>query len=225
MSSIIYSVNIGGYDNLISPKIYDKNIRYILFTDNKYFKSNVWEICHIDFLNNLDNRLKSRYIKLNPGKVLPPHDNSLWVDNNIIPNISNFNDFLVNIKFLGNNIMLFKHRIRSCIYEESKKVLDLKKEIPNVVKKQMEKYISEGYPKNYGLFETGFMIRNNNKETNEFNEFWWNEVLNGSGRDQLSQMYSSWKTSTKITPINIGNDNVLKNRFSTYTPHIIELTY
>ena len=39
---IVYSVNTGGYDELRSPDVYDPNIRYILFTDNKYFKSDVW---------------------------------------------------------------------------------------------------------------------------------------------------------------------------------------
>ena len=81
MKIIVYSVNTGGYDDFREPKIYDPNVRYILFTDNKYYKSKIWEICHTDFLpKNLDNRRKARYIKLNPHIVLPEHDVSIWVD-------------------------------------------------------------------------------------------------------------------------------------------------
>ena len=50
MKIVVYSVSTGGYDELKTPKVYDPNIRYILFTDNKYFKSDVWEVNHIDFI-------------------------------------------------------------------------------------------------------------------------------------------------------------------------------
>ena len=91
MKVIVYSVNIGGYDLFNHPTKFDDNIRYILFTDNKYFKSNVWEVNHIDFLpNDLDNRLKARYLKTNPHKVLPEHDISLWVDHCFTPKFNMF---------------------------------------------------------------------------------------------------------------------------------------
>ena len=67
---IVYSVNTGGYDELRSPDVYDPNIRYILFTDNKYLKSSVWEVNHVAFIDiELDNRKKARYIKINPHLV------------------------------------------------------------------------------------------------------------------------------------------------------------
>lgn len=61
MKIIIYTINIGGYDIFVDPKNYDKDVRYILFTDNKYVKSNVWEICHVDFIDkSFDNRKKAQ---------------------------------------------------------------------------------------------------------------------------------------------------------------------
>ena len=45
----------------------------------------------------------------------------------------------------------------------------------------------------------------NNEKVNEFNDIWWSEVNNFSARDQLSQVYSSWKTDIKIAPIPIGS--------------------
>jgi hypothetical protein len=42
-------------------------------------------------------------------------------------------------------------------------------------------------------------------EVKKFNDIWWDEVKNFSARDQLSQVYSSWKTDVKISPIPIGS--------------------
>lgn len=214
---IIYSVNIGGYDFFNEPKIVDKNVRYILFTDNKYYRSNVWEVNHVDFLSGMNNRLKSRFIKLNPHKVLPNHDISLWVDGNLQLKINDFNTFLKKINF-SNNVMLYKHRFRNCIYEEGKRVVELKKEFPDVVSRQMNKYINDGFPKNLGLYETGIMVRPNNNIINKFNEEWWNEVNTYSGRDQLSQMYVSWRNGVYVDPIKNGK-SVYDNDFTSPTDH------
>jgi hypothetical protein len=214
MEKIIYSANIGGYDDLTTPKIYDKNIRYILFTDNKYFRSKVWEICHVDFLdNNWDNRKKSRYLKLNPHNILPEHDISLWIDGNFTSQIENFQEFLNLLDFdKKKEFMLYKHRLRNCTYEESKRVVELGKESVINLNLQINKYKNENFPENLGLFETGFLLRSNSENTKKFNDLWWNEMINGSMRDQISLMYTSWKLNIKLHPILIGN-SVYKNPF------------
>ena len=61
MKIVVYSVSTGGYDELKTPKVYDPNIRYILFTDNKYFKSDVWEVNHIDFIEDVYDNVKSPF--------------------------------------------------------------------------------------------------------------------------------------------------------------------
>ena len=202
---IVYSVNTGGYDELRSPDVYDPNIRYILFTDNKYFKSDVWEVNHIDFVDSkLDNRRKARYIKINPHLILPNHDISIWVDHCYKPRFNNAEEFLKEIGFFNNNIMSYKHDVRQCIYSESEEVKQQRLDYDDIVNSQMSRYRIEGFPRNYGLFDSGFTIRKNNEKVNEFNDIWWNEVNNFSARDQLSQVYSSWKTDIKIEPISIG---------------------
>jgi hypothetical protein len=212
MKIIVYSVNIGGYDEFREPTIYDPNIRYILFTDNKYYKSNIWEICHTDFLpKNLDNRKKARYVKLNPHIVLPNHDVSIWVDHCYTPRFKSAVELLKEINF-NNDIMCYRHNIRNCTYDESKVVINDKLEYPNVVNQQMNKYREDGFPRNYGLFDSGFTIRKNSKDVIRFNNIWWNEISNHSGRDQLSQMYSSWKSNVGITPIRVGS-SIYNNKF------------
>jgi hypothetical protein len=210
---IVYSVSTGGYDELKTPKVYDPNIRYILFTDNKYFKSDVWEVNHIDFIgNDLDNRRKARYLKINPHLVLPNHDISIWVDHCYVPRFNNVHELLNEINFLNNDIMCYKHDVRQCIYSESEEVKTQRLDYSEVVNSQMSKYRIEGFPHNHGLFDSGFTIRKNNKKVNEFNDIWWDEVKNFSARDQLSQVYSSWKTDIKISPIPVGT-SIYINKF------------
>lgn len=213
MKKIIYSVNIGGYDDFKTPTIIDTNARYILFTDNKHFKSKVWEIYHIDFIDrNLDNRKKARFIKLNPHIVLPSHDINIWIDHCYIPRFSNTEVMLKELNINNINIMCYKHDVRNCIYKESEVVINQKLDFSNVVLDQMTKYKNDGFPTNYGLFDSGFTIRKNNDDVIRFNETWWNEVKNHSGRDQLSQVYSSWKTNVKITPI-LNGGNIYSNKY------------
>ena len=56
------------------------------------------------------------------------------------------------------------------------------------------------------------MIRRNNQITNNFNNLWLMEVLNNSKRDQLSQVYSAWKTELKINKVP-GGESIYSNSF------------
>lgn len=213
MNTIIYSVNIGGYDDFNTPKIFDKSTRYILFTDNKYFKSKVWEVYHIDFITeDLDNRKKARFIKTNPHIVLPNHDINIWIDHCYVPRFDDTKGMLGEMNFMNTNIMCYKHNVRNCIYKEAEVVKNDRLDYPNIVNEQMDKYNLAGFPSNYGLFDSGFIIRKNNNDITRFNETWWNEIKNQSGRDQLSQVYSSWKTNVKINPILTGGD-IYSNKY------------
>lgn len=210
---IVYSVNTGGYDDLRTPEIYDSNVRYILFTDNKYFKSDVWEVYHTDFLHWLpDNRRRARYVKINPHLVLPPHDINIWIDHCYKPKFKNVNKMLDEIKFNHYNIMSYKHDVRNCIYDEAEVVKNMNLDFSDIVNSQMLKYKYEEFPINSGLFDTGFTIRKNNNMVKKFNDVWWGEINNFSARDQLSQVYSSWKTNVGITPISVGN-SIYNNKF------------
>jgi hypothetical protein len=199
---IVYSANIGGYDNFIDLKNYDPNVEYILFTDDAEFKSDVWEVKSVDFLTDtLDNRKKARYIKLNPHLVLPPHDISIWIDHCLEPIFEDVSELLKYLNFGNSSIMCFPHPERDCLYDEGQVVLKLKLDTPEIVNKQMNRYHSMSFPRNYGLFENGFIVRRNNLKSTMFNESWWKEISKNSGRDQLSQMFVSWSIGVDITPI------------------------
>lgn len=214
MKIIIYSANIADYDYFYHPKNRDLNVDYYLFTDNKYFKSRYWNIINTKELNinKLDNRKKARFIKINSHKVLPKHDISIWLDHCFKFKDININNVLNDLSF--QDIMCYAHDERKCIYEEAKICIARKLDNKVIIESQIKKYKSEGFPNNFGLFSTGLMIRKNNVEINKFNDIWWNEVNNGSGRDQLSQSYAAWKNKIKIKPIMIG-ENIYSNKLLT----------
>jgi len=210
---IVYSVNINGYDEIVTPKEYDPNVRYILFTDDKNVKSDVWEIMPVDFLNNIsDLRKRARYVKVNSHLLLPEHDISIWVDGCFEPRFTDTEKMLEEINLSNNNIMAYKHPLRNCIFDEANAIINFKLDSVSTVSNQMKRYVSMGLPKNIGLFETGFLIRKNNNKVKNFNETWWSEIKNNSGRDQLSQMFASWYCDVDTKPIEVGV-NMENNEF------------
>ena len=92
------------------------------------------------------------------------------------------------------------------------------KDDPNIIKKQVEKYQSEGYPSNNGLIKGGIILRRHNKKDiiNSM-EAWWEEVKYNSKRDQLSFNYIAWKQNLKFNYI---KGDLRNNEFFVHTNHI-----
>ncbi len=202
---VVYSVNVNGYDEIRTPREYDPNVKYILFTDDEDIKSDVWEIKPVDFLKNIkDLRKKARYVKVNSHLILPEHDVSIWVDSCFEPRFTDTKKMLDEIGLGNNNMMAYKHPLRNCLFDEANAVIQYKLDTVGVVSNQMKRYRDMGFPKEYGLFETGFLIRKNNNKIKNFNETWWTEIKNNSGRDQLSHMFASWYSDVDTIPIKVG---------------------
>jgi len=215
----------------MSGHITDGDRQLFIFTgitDNKIIKSDVWEINHIDFLpQDITDRKKARYLKLNPHKVLPDHDISIWIDHCFTPRFDNAHKLLKDMLFfkMKSEIMIFKHSWRTCIYAEAAEVLLQKLDESEVVNNQMTRYMSEGFPQNLGLYETGFIVRNNNEHVNEFNDVWWSELSRGSGRDQLSNMYASWKTKLPISRLEMGKSCYDNPFLEPKVKHVVKLRF
>ena len=99
-------------------------------------------------------------------------------------------------KTLENEYSLYvpQHPQRNCIYKEVDAVIKLKKDTLENVTPQIERYKEEGFPENYGLLQSNILIRkHNNADCIKLMECWWEELKNGSHRDQLSFNYVSWK--------------------------------
>ena len=93
---------------------------------------------------------------------------------------------------------------RNCLYQETQAALgrNPKRDEPETLINQAEQYKSEGYPQGIGLYENGILFRRNNEHTNNFNKLWFEETAKWNTEDQISMMYSLWKTpEVKVNPI------------------------
>ncbi len=222
MKIVVYTANIGGYDTLNDPKVITEGVDYICFSDMD-IKSSVWKIRKCLPLYE-DNTRTARKYKVLPHRFLSEYDVSIWVDSNLLI-IGNSIDFIN--KNLKSNLAIFDHincyDKRNCIYQEAEAIFSLGKQNgkykddPNVISKQMNYYMSNGYIGNNGLVSSGIIIRkHNSSDVKECMENWWNQIKLFSKRDQLSFNYCAHQTKLKFDYI---NDDIRNNNFSVLIPH------
>tara|TARA_B110000977_G_scaffold20828_1_gene24890 strand:+ start:426 stop:2276 length:1851 start_codon:yes stop_codon:yes gene_type:complete len=138
LSVAMYSANIGNYraetNSGIDNMVFDKNIDYYFFTDNKFLKSRFWNIKNIKLKTRLSfmgaNRHTSKHIKFNIPKILHNYDIIIWRDSKQGCELKRLNIQKKKIiKLFNNNIndlFLFKHRHRLSSKQEIKRTLQLK---------------------------------------------------------------------------------------------------
>jgi len=211
MKKVIYTAIVGDYDELEEPKYIPKGYDFICFTDQKIKKPNsIWKIKPILPLYK-DNTRTARKYKILPHRFLSEYDISIWTDGNelIVGDVDELQKKYLNDK----NMAVYNHMScwdkRNCVYQEAQAIINLGTQVnnwkdnPDIVSKQVNKYYKKGYPPNNGLIVSGVMFRKHNKpEIVKCMEYWWEELKQGSKRDQLSFDYSAWKTNTPFNWIN-----------------------
>ena len=193
---VVYTCITGSYDGLIDPEYISDGYDYICFTDNKEFKSDIWDIRPLPKeVEGLSQVKKQRFIKINPHLFLPEYELSVWVDGNVTLK-GNLNELTEKTLVDDCSIYVPKHPSRDCIYSEAKAVISMRKDKEENVNPQIYRYEKEGFPSKYGLLQSNIVIRkHNNEDCKKIMETWSDEVINGSHRDQLSFNYVLWKNN------------------------------
>ena len=195
---VVYTCITGNYEAIQGLSVKSPHFDYVCYTDQKT-TSDFWEIRPIpESVKKYDNKRINRYIKLHPHEFFPEYGISVYIDGNV--DIRGDLENYLNTNCRDNSISLFigKHPKRDCIYDEAKEVVKIKKDTADNVDPQIERYEKEGFPKKFGLTQNCIVIRrHNDRKCIETMNVWWNEVLNGSYRDQLSLFYALWKTGNK----------------------------
>lgn len=198
--NVIYTAITQDYDSL-KPHPPVENCQFVAFIDNpEKYSTEGWELKKlIPFCS--DPVRNAKQYKVMAHEHLPSASYSLWIDGNISIK-KGFNlEVLVNEFLAKHDLALFKHRKRNCIYCESRTCRRCLLDDPSVINRQITKYRSEGYPKNYGLTENRVILRRHSSLVTQLNTTWWKEICDGSRRDQLSFMYSIWKTKTTFAAL------------------------
>ena len=205
MKIAIYTSIFGGYDDLIDDQYQMDGVDYICFTDRD-LESETWKVIKSTPIYNDPNRNAKKY-KILPHRYLKDYDYSIWIDGNI--------KVISDIRTLcnGDSYKVYDHMQvfdkRNCIYDEAQAILNFGKinsertpergiknwkDNPKLIVDQMNRYISEGYPKNNGLATNPIIVRNHNdSDVIAVMEDWWSEIKYNSKRDQLSFNYIVWK--------------------------------
>ena len=221
MKTCVYTCITGNYDNLsgIFPN-QSANVDFICYTDNQALKyrSGNWDIRLIPpELRRLQPVKQQRIVKACPHRYLLEYDVSMWIDGNISI-ISDVMEFISRYNLDRIHIFTRRHPFRNCIYEEEKKVLQLKKDFPSITNRQIERYRRDGFPKSFGLHETGIMLRRHNEtDAKTFGNMWAKEIMDGSHRDQLSFDYCRWKLGISIGQL--ATDKLTEDRTFRWREH------
>jgi hypothetical protein len=195
----VYTAIFGNYDDLMGPLMTVPGCDFYCFTDNKDLKAGGFKMVYKNRQFE-DPTRDARMYKILPHKFLPGYDYTVWLDGSLIikdPRIAE----LVSKALKDKEMALFKHRERNCIYKELEVCIEQKRDDPEVMRAQIEKYRKEGYPENNGLGETGVLIRKKSNKVIKHNEAWWNEIESHSKRDQLSFNYVLWKQGLETAQI------------------------
>ncbi len=190
MKKVVYTIALGDY-KLREPTYINKDWEHICFTDRNR-RSNIWSMVYIDEFNN--SRKKAREIKIRCDKYLD-FDLLFYIDArfNIPCNLDKFVK-----KHLKYDLCLFSNHKRDCAYLEAKfcieKGVGNKKDIIN----QIKFYEKDGFPKSFGKYATGILIRRNTPELLNFMKLWYDQVDKYSNRDQISFSYIMWKNPIKF---------------------------
>ncbi len=174
----VYTVITGNYDQLKPPRVISQGWDYVVFSD-KFLDVPPWN-CTITEKHNREIKIKAE--DLYKGLTL-------YVDGSI-EIIGDLNQFCSEVP---NWYTAWRHPHRTTVKQEAKAVIRLKGCDPIEVNEMMARYKRSGF-KEMGLAACGVLLRDlSNPMVRKINNIWYNEWLNGPGRDQLSFMYAFFK--------------------------------
>ena len=188
LNKTVYTVIMGKGYKLREPDKVCDGWNYICYTDQDNIKSDVWEIIRA---NKIVDQSQNRAISRVPKICGIDSDIHIYIDAKFKP-INNMDGFVK--KHLDYfDIVFMGHPKRNCVYVEADFLVKSGIEKKENITEQIEKYLEEGMPKNFGLFSPGIMIRRNNKHVQQFSNFWREEYFGGTNRDMISLAYTIWK--------------------------------
>lgn len=188
----VYTLLIGDYDELQTPFVVDPGCDYFCITDNPNLKSVFWKMIVVKNEEGLDNVRFQRKLKVMPHLFFTQYEHSLYVDASILIRGSVW-------EWIGRNTtgkpwLTFQHPDRDCIYQEAEACKVLQKDNSDLIDAQMARYRVEGYPEHNGLIWSAILYRRHmDPAVISLEEAWFEELLKGSRRDQLSFNYICWK--------------------------------
>lgn len=198
---VVYTSIVGNFDTLLQPIVADDSVDYICFVEKGSLNEShigYWKIREIPY-NNDDDRILSRYPKLNPHLLLYDYEYSLWIDGNVSI-ASNELYKIIRCKIKSNIIYSgVNHWGRDCAFEDAFACINLEKESVENVLSILKILKKEKLPRHFGMYENNVILRKHNDPVIvDFDNQWWSYYLKYSHRDQLSHSLCYMKSGLKF---------------------------
>lgn len=208
---VVYTAIFGGYDDPPFVKHPDPEISYVLFSDVALEQvPPPWQVKVVTPVFT-DPQRDARRVKLLPHQFVPEFEISIWMDANC--ELLNLTRFTVLELLQDADVALSAHLDRSCVFDEAEAVLELQLDSKDRVTNQMATYRAAGFPPDFGLHATMFLMRRHNSpEVRRFSEAWWRQLHRHSKRDQLSFDFVRWKSPVivKALPVSYSDNPMFR---------------
>ena len=188
MKIAVYTAIFGDYNPLrIIPK-QSMVADYICFTDNEKLIAQGWKTIFTDYpRKDLHPRMRAKYFKVLPHYIneLNDYDIVIWIDGSIEIKDKDFIKYCID-GLDNNDMVLFKHPQRDCIFEEfiasdECRKYDHEDKIAQRIDYRMR------YPEHGGLYACGVSARRHkSKKIIKVMNDWWHEIIKYTIQDQVS---------------------------------------
>lgn len=195
----LLTCNIGGIDEVIEPVEQIRVHDYFYFTEKNLPYP----------LPNLGDRLKGKYLKINPHRFLTNYDNFIWMDGRVEVISPDFVSHLTSL--LENyDVVIPLHYERQDVFEEISFIKNqmnagneylLARYQNEPFAAEMDFYFSEQYPPHYPLYACTLFARANTPKVNAAFNDWWMRTLEFTCFDQCMFSYIAWKYQLKVRAI------------------------
>jgi hypothetical protein len=192
----LLTCNIGGIDEVKEPVEQSLVHDYFSYTEKNLPYP----------LPNLGDRLKGKYLKINPHRFLSNYDNFVWIDGRIEVNSTDFLKFIT-APLDEYDIVIPLHPHRTNVYEEITFVQELMAAgNPYLLKRYAHEpfmdewnfYKREGLPRTFPLYACGCFARRNDEKLNRIFRDWWLRSIEFTSFDQCMFSYIAWKFDLKV---------------------------
>jgi hypothetical protein len=195
-NTVVYTAVAGDFEHL-GKHNFEDGVDYRFFTTGHQLAEG-WEIEHLP-KSNLDNRRLSKLPKHVPWffDSMLNYKYAVWIDGDM--QIVH-NHFVANImQYMEGGLLLSPHFDgRKCAYGEA--TIRPQKYQNEPMDAQVQHYLNDGFPYDYGLYETGVLVWNmKDKETKSLGNYWYLNNLVWSYQDQVSLPYAMWKLNFRPT--------------------------
>lgn len=216
MRTAIITAVYGGHDDL-RPLPADHGFDdAVCVTDDPELEVEGWGMQYIP--STLHPRLAAKRPKMLPWQFTQC-ESAVWLDASFSVRGSSFRQF-TDAHLVGADFVVWEHpdgAWRNCLTAEARFCRDWPKYESEPIREQVDRYLADGMPLQYGLWAAGAVGWRFTPRAMEFGRRWHSEQHRGSIQDQISLPYLLWKDGLK--PVTWDAEE-LANAHVTYHGHL-----